>query len=164
MSDPDGRFCQEHTTETAQKACTTDSLTKGKTFTAGTWKPAEGEARGHCIRKIIGSKRTGPDECEEWPYGTSTEDWSVLKMNCSSEGHDTLVVGKACPKEMKDSAISKCEEKKGSVHFNQAPDAKNAKDFCESAHDGKYTKLGGATPAGKAAASAAKPAAKAKKP
>lgn len=149
-------YAPQYTTESAKKACE-ESATKGKTFTAGTWKPADGEARGHCIRKLIGSSKKTPDQCDEYPYGTSTEDWDVLKMNCSSEGHDTFVVGKACPKEMKDGAVSKCEEKNGTVVYNQPPDAKNAKDFCESEPSkGKWTKLGGAAGAGAAAAPAAK--------
>jgi hypothetical protein len=152
-------YAPEHTVESAKKECD-GSLTKGKTFTAGTWKPAEGEARGHCVRKLIGSTHKGPDQCDEWPYGTSTEDWDVLKMNCSSSGNDTLVVGKACPKEMKDGASSKCEEKDGTVVYNQPPDSKNAKDFCESEPSkGKWTKLGGA-----AAAAPAKPGPAAPKP
>jgi hypothetical protein len=78
-------------------------------------------------------------------------------MNCSGDG-DKLEVGKGCTKEQKDSASSKCEEKDGAVVYNFPPDAKNAKDFCESEpSNGKFTKLGGvAAPAGKAAATAAK--------
>ncbi len=140
-------YAPEYTAETAEKHCK-DSLVKGKVFTAGTWKPAEGEARAHCVKKIIGSKNTGPDECEEHPYGASTEEFAVIKMNCSAP--DTLVVGKACPKELKDAATSKCEEKNGTVRYNQPTEAKNAKDMCES-DGGKYTKLG-AAPAAKAAA------------
>ncbi len=145
-------YAPQHTAESAQKDCVTDAVTKGKTFTAGTWKPADGEARGSCIRKVIGSTRTTPDLCSEHLYGTN-EDWEFIKMSCSNEGQDTFVVGKACPKEMKDNAASKCEQKGGGVVYYQ--DAKmGAKESCE----GKYTKLGGgaaaapAAPAGKPAA------------
>lgn len=150
-------YAPEHTAESAKKDCVDEAITKGKTFTSIDFKPKEFEARGSCTRKLIGSKRATPDQCEEWPYGTSTESWSVLKMNCSSEG-DKLEIGKGCTKEQKDSASSKCEEKNGTVVYNFPPDAKNAKDFCESEpSSGKFTKLGGhAAPAAKAGSAAVK--------
>lgn len=145
-------YAPEFTTESAKKDCVDEALTKGKTFTAGDFKPKADEARGSCTRKLIGSTRTTPDNCEEWPYATSTESWDVLKMNCSGTG-DTLVVGKGCTEEQKSGAASKCVEKNGTVVFNFPPDARNAKDFCESPpSSGTYTKLKAA-----AAAAPAKP-------
>jgi hypothetical protein len=136
-------YAPEHTAETAKKDCVDEAIKKGKTFTAVEFKPKAGEARGSCTRKLIGSKRNGPDNCEEWPYETSTESWAVLKMNCSGSG-DTLAIGKACSDEAKAGAASKCTEKNGTVVYNFPPDAKNAKDFCEGgASNGKYEKLGG---------------------
>jgi hypothetical protein len=151
-------YAPEHTEETAKKDCVDEAITKGKTFTAGDFKPKEGEARASCTRKLIGSKRTTPDLCEEWPYGTSKESFSVIKMNCSGDG-DKLEVGKGCTKEQKDGASSKCEEKDGAVVYNFPPDSRNAKDFCESEPSkGKFTKLGGtaaaAAPVAKAAGAA----------
>lgn len=161
-------YAPEHTEETAKKDCVDEAITKGKTFTAGDFKPKEGEARASCTRKLIGSKRTTPDLCEEWPYGTSKESFSVIKMNCSGDG-DKLEVGKGCTKEQKDSASSKCEEKDGAVVYNFPPDSRNAKDFCESEPSkGKFTKLGGtaaaAAPAIGAKAGAAVPVAKGSTP
>lgn len=151
-------YAPEHTTESAKKDCVDEAVTKGKTFTAGDFKPKEGEARASCTRKLIGSKRATPDQCEEYPYGTSTESFAVLKMNCSGEG-DKLEIGKACTAEQKASASSKCEEKNGTVVYNFPPDSRNAKDFCESEPSkGKFTKLTGAAaaPAAKAAGAAVK--------
>lgn len=157
-------YAPEHTTESAKKDCVDEAVTKGKTFTAGDFKPKEGEARASCTRKLIGSKRTTPDLCEEYPYGTSKESFDVIKMNCSSEG-DKLEIGKGCTAEQKASASSKCEEKDGAVIYNFPPDAKNAKDFCESGRSaGKFTKLTGAAAAAPAAGGAAAPAAKAAAP
>lgn len=151
-------YAPEHTEESAKKDCVDEAVTKGKTFTAGDFKPKEGEARASCTRKLIGSKRTTPDLCEEYPYGTSKESFAVIKMNCSGEG-DKLEIGKGCTKEQKESASSKCEEKDGAVVYNFPPDSRNAKDFCESAPgNGKFTKLGGAAAGGGAAAPAVKAA------
>lgn len=134
-------YAPEYTAESAKKACNGDSTNKDKTFTAGDWKPKADEARGSCTRHITGSKHVGPDECEDYPYGTSTESWDVLKMNCSGEGN-TLVVGKACDQAAKDRAVSVCTQKDGTVVYNFPPDAPNAKDFCESEpNNGKYAKL-----------------------
>lgn len=165
-------YFPEHTSESAKKSCVDDAVTKGKTFTAVDYKPKEDEARASCTRKLIGSKRSGPDQCDEAPAGISNDTFAVFKMNCSGKG-DQLVLGKACAKEAKDGASSKCEEKDGVIVYNFPPDASNAKDFCESPpSSGKFTKLGGAagkptTPTGTAKATAtptptAKASAKAK--
>ena len=145
-------YAPEYTTDSAKKDCVDEAAKKGKTFTAGDWKPKDDEARASCTRKLIGSKNTGPDHCEEWPYisGKEVETLAVVKMNCSGTG-DALEVGKACSKEAKAKAVSKCERNDGAVVYNFPPEAKNAKDFCESSPNnntafsgGKYTKLGGA--------------------
>jgi hypothetical protein len=149
-------YAPHFTTESAKKDCVDEAIRKGKTFTPVEFKPKEGEARASCTRKIIGSKNTGPDECEEFPYETSKESFTVIKLNCSGDG-DKLEIGKACAK---DNAVSKCETKDGSVIYNFPTEAKNAKDHCESApFNGKYTKLGSA-PAAPAAKAAGKPAPK----
>ncbi len=144
-------YAPMYTPESAKKECV--EIRKGKTYTASDWKPKDGEARGACTRKVIGSKNTGPDECEEYPYATSKEDWSVLKMNCSGSD-DKLEIGKTCAK---DTAVSKCETKDGSVVYYFPHEAKNQKDSCESPpSSGKYTKLGGAAVAAATAAGPAK--------
>ena len=143
-----------YTPDSAKKECVEDPIRKGKTYAATDWKPKDGEARGACTRKIIGSKNTGPDECEEYPYATSKEDWTIIKMNCSGSD-DKLEVGKTCAK---DTAVSKCEAKDGSVVYYFPHEAKNQKDSCESPpSSGKYTKLGG-PPVTAAAATGAAPA------
>jgi hypothetical protein len=130
-----------YTPDSAKKECVEDPIRKGKTYAAVDFKPKDGEARGACTRKTIGSKNTGPDECEEYPYTTSKEDWTIVKMNCSGES-DKLEIGKTCTK---DTAVSKCETKDGSVLYYFPHEAKNQKDSCESPpSSGKYTKLGGA--------------------
>ncbi len=129
------------TPESAKKECVEDTIRKGKTYAAVDFKPKDGEARGACTRKVIGSKNTGPDECEEYPYATSKEDWMVVKMNCSG-ADDKMEVGKTCAK---DTAVSKCETKDGTVVYYFPHEAKNQKEACESAPtSGKYTKLGSA--------------------
>jgi hypothetical protein len=153
-----------HTPDSAKKDCVEDPVRKGKTFAAADWKPKDGEARGACTRKVIGSKNTGPDECEEYPYATSNEDWTVVKLNCSGPD-DKLEVGKTCAK---DTAVSKCETKSGTVVYYFPHEAKNQKDSCESPPtSGKYTKLGGTAVTAASApakhAPSAKPAPKASK-
>ncbi len=139
------------TAESAKKECVEDPIRKGKTYTAVDWKPKDGEARASCTRKTIGSKNTGPDECEEYPYATSKEDWMLVKVGCS--GEDKLEVGKACA--AKETAVSKCDTKDGSVVYHFPHEAKNQKDLCETL-GGKYTRLGGAAVTAATAAPGAK--------
>jgi hypothetical protein len=137
--------------EECESANTKDLKT---TFTAGDFKPAEDEARGSCMRHMTGSKKTGPDQCEEVPFTSSPDTLATFKMNCSGED-GKFTAGKGCAKEEKAKAVSKCIEKDGTTIYNFPPEARNAKDFCEGEPGlGKYSKL---TPGGGAAPSAARP-------
>jgi hypothetical protein len=148
-NETDYYYAPDFTVETARTECRDGQTSAGKTFTAGTFKPSEGEIRASCTHKANAPDRTSPDRCEEYAYGSSIESFATIRDKCSGEG-DTLEVGKGCPE--KDRASSRCDERDGAILYFPT-DAKAVRDYCEiEPRKGKYTKLSAdSADAGKAA-------------
>ena len=134
-------YAPDFTVDTARAECHDGPPSSSKTFTAGTFRPSEGEVRGSCTHKTSAPDRASPDRpdrCEEYAYGSSVETFATIRARCSGEG-DALELGAGCPE--KERASARCDERDGAIAYFPT-DAKAARDYCEvEPRKGRYTKL-----------------------
>jgi len=137
-NETDYYYAPDFSVDSARTECRDGPSSSSRKFTAGTFRPSEGEVRASCTHKASVPDRASPDRCEEYPYGASVEAFATIRARCSDEG-DSLELGTGCPE--KERASARCDERDGAILYFPA-DAKVARDYCEvEPRKGRYTKL-----------------------